>query len=162
QRYLLTEVNGAIPLGIEPTAAAIPVDFDLDGKLDLFLANWYRRENGRSDPRPERLLKNDGSKFLDVGNLLTNEHKTSRKVPPYPNARPSFGASICDIDQNGYPDILVSNASGYPDKMWISRKDAKNPSPVYIDMGEESGFAQDRDGSFAPRGGGNSFYALCA
>ena len=162
QRYILNEVKGAIPTGIEPTAAAIPLDFDLDGKLDLFLANWYRRENGRLTPRPDRLLKGDGTKFLDVSNLLVDEHKTSRDGPRYPNARPSFGASICDIDQNGYPDILVSNASGYPDKLWISRKDAKNPAPIYVDMGETSGFDQDRDGNFAPRGGGNSFYALCA
>ena len=161
-RYVLKEVLGAIPIGIEPTASIIPLDFDLDGHLDLFFANWYRKEDGKMVPRPDRLLKGKGLKFVDVSNLLGDEHKTSREQVKYPNALPSFGASICDIDQNGYPDILVSNASGYPDKLWMSRKDSRRPAPFYSDVGKVSGFAQDRDGDFAPRGGGNSFYALCA
>lgn len=161
-RYTLKEIRDAIPIGIEPTASIMPLDFDLDGKLDLFLANWYRRENGILVARPDRLLKGDKLKFVDVSNLLGDEHETSREQIKYPNALPSFGASICDIDQNGYPDILVSNASGYPDKLWMSRRDSRKPAPYYSDVAAVSGFAQDNDGDFAPRGGGNSFYALCA
>src|SRR5690606_25169990 len=33
---------------------------------------------------------------------------------------------------------------------------------IFEDYGDESGYAQDYDGHFQPRGGGNSFYAVCA
>lgn len=161
-RYVLTEVKDAFPTKIEPTASVVPLDFDLDGKLDLFLANWYRKEDGKNVARPDRLLKGEGLKFLDVSNILGNEHETSRDDVKYPNAMPSFAASICDIDQNGYPDILVSNSSGFPDKLWMNLKDSRKKSVNYVDVGVASGFAQDGDGIFAPRGAGNSFYAVCA
>ncbi len=161
-RYILKEINGAFPTKIEPTAAVVPLDFDLDGKLDLFLANWYRKVDGKNVPRPDRLLKGTGKKFLDVSNLLDKEHETSQDDPKYPNAMPSFAASICDFDQNGYPDIMVSNSSGFPDKLWMSLNDSRKETIQYVDVGPSSGFAQDDDGRFAPRGGGNSFYAICA
>lgn len=162
ERYILKEIKKAFPTGIEPTASVVPIDFDLDGKLDLYVANWFKKEKGKNIAAPDRLLKGEGLKFLDVSNLLRGEHKKTRDVLEYPNARASFSASVCDMDQNGFPDILVSNASGYPDKLWMSRRDAKSVVPYYVDMGEASGFDQDNDGNFAPRGGGNSFYALCA
>lgn len=161
-RYVLSEVLDAFPTKIEPTASVVPLDFDLDGKLDLFLANWYRKENGKNIPRPDRLLKGNGLKFLDVSNLLGNEHETSRDEVKYPNAMPSFSASVCDVDQNGYPDLLVSNSSGFPDKLWMNLKDSRKKTVHFVDVGIASGFAQDSDGIFAPRGAGNSFYAVCA
>lgn len=161
-RYVLTEVEKAFPTGIEPTASVIPIDFDLDGKLDLFLANWYQKVDGKMEARPDRLLKGTGKGFLDVSNLLAGEHETSRGPVNYPNARPSFGVSLCDIDQNGYPDILVSNSSGFPDKLWLHQRDTTKNTFGFKDVAQASGFDQDNEGSFAPRGGGNSFYAVCA
>ncbi len=161
-RYILKEMKDVFPTKIEPTAAVVPLDFDLDGKLDLFLANWYRKEDGKNVARPDRLLKGTGTKFLDVSNLLGNEHETSREQVKYPNAMPSFAASVCDMDQNGYPDILLSNSSGFPDRLWMSLKDSRKKTVRYVDVGETSGFDQDDDGQFQPRGGGNTFYAVCA
>ena len=74
-------------------------DFDLDGKLDLFISNF---EN-----EPNALYKNLGDKgFVDV-TLASRIGQPSR---PYVG----WGTAFVDFDNDGWPDLLVTNGHVYP------------------------------------------------
>jgi hypothetical protein len=148
--------QASLPSGKSPTSSLVAFDYDLDGEIDLFLGNWFSYNDLTPRPLPDVLLKGNGFNFSDVSNALKGEYDYSRSTDSYINARPTFGASICDIDKNGFPDILTSSSNGYFNKYWQNH-DGKN----FVNYGLESGFAADAEGSEQTRGGGNSFFSLC-
>ncbi|MBT6325649.1 MAG: CRTAC1 family protein, partial [Bdellovibrionales bacterium] len=144
-----------------PVASLSLLDYDLDGKLDLFQGHWFKTNKKGKTLIPDRLFKGDGLKFVDVSYLLEYEHKYIKKIKKFPHATPTFGSSTCDIDQNGYPDILTSNSSGYSNKLWVNLFDFKHNDRLFKEYGKESGFANDQVGKFQRLGGGKSFYGIC-
>jgi len=98
-------------------------DYDLDGDLDLYVANYppasfatpnhiYRfRMQNTKDEETDNLFRNDGGTFTNV----TDEA----------NLR-SYGltnsATIGDINNDGWPDIYVSNDFNVPDYLYINNK----------------------------------------
>jgi hypothetical protein len=74
-------------------------DFDLDGKLDLFISNF--------ETEPNALYRNMGAKgFVDV----TLASKIGQPSRPYVG----WGTSFVDFDNDGWPDLLVVNGHVYP------------------------------------------------
>lgn len=74
-------------------------DFDLDGKLDLFISNF--------ETEPNALYKNLGEKgFVDI----TLSSKIGQPSRPYVG----WGTSFVDFDNDGWPDLLVANGHVYP------------------------------------------------
>lgn len=74
-------------------------DFDLDGKLDLFITNF--------ESEPNALYKNLGDKgFVDI----TLASKIGQPSRPYVG----WGTSFVDLDNDGWPDLLVANGHVYP------------------------------------------------
>ncbi|MBC7538138.1 MAG: VCBS repeat-containing protein [Bacteriovorax sp.] len=139
-----------------PTASIVALDYDLDGEIDLFLANWFSFKDNNPVPVPDMLLKGKGFEFSDVSSHLKGEYDYNKTDKIYLNATPTFGASTCDISKNGFPDILTSNSNGYYNKLWMNI-DGEN----FVNYGNESGYAADEDGSQETHGGGNSFFSLC-
>ena len=80
-------------------------DFDNDGNLDLFVANWQRPE------APDRLYKNDGDgSFTDVA-----------AQAGVANPGNSLSAVWLDVNGDLFPDLTV--ASGVEISLLINRKD---------------------------------------
>src|SRR5205085_1051966 len=74
-------------------------DFDLDGRLDLFITNF---EN-----EPNALYRNLGREgFVD----LTLAAKIGQPSRPYVG----WGTTFVDFDNDGWPDLLVANGHVYP------------------------------------------------
>jgi hypothetical protein len=74
-------------------------DFDLDGKLDLFVTNF--------ESEPNALYKNLGEKgFIDI----TIPSRIGQPSRPYVG----WGTSFVDFDNDGWPDLLVANGHVYP------------------------------------------------
>ncbi len=79
-------------------------DYDLDGDLDFYLVNGTTREQHeeRAPGPPDRLYRNLGdSSFLEVA-ALAGVHETAW----------GGGAAVADYDNDGDPDLLVTNFSG--------------------------------------------------
>ena len=112
------------------TVSSAFVDYDRDGWLDLFVANylsWRVESNtpcftpsGRPDycspnvyqPQPSRLLHNnhDGT-FTDV----TTGSGIAREFGP------ALGVSTADFNGDGWIDIYVTN-DGQPNQLWINQR----------------------------------------
>ena len=82
-------------------------DFDLDGKLDLFISNF--------ETEPNALYRNMGAKgFVDI----TLASKIGQPSRPYVG----WGTSFVDFDNDGWPDLLVANGHVYPQLELIQGK----------------------------------------
>lgn len=153
--YRLKEVQAALnpSLGPGPVSSAIFFDYDLDGHLDLFVSQWYDQNGPKIVPIKDRLFKGNGFQFTDVSYLLTQEYGQGGK------AFPSFGATACDVDLNGYPDIVTTSTSGLPNRLWMNT--TQTNQRLFMDYGPSSGVAQDELGKLLPKSGGNTQVALC-
>jgi hypothetical protein len=149
-----------IGTNVTPAANVSLLDFDLDGELDIFIANWFDQSSDTPKIVPNILLKGKGFKFENVSYLLRDEYEISKVTKTYKNASPTFGATICDVDQNGFPDILTNSSNGYFNKMWLNLD--KNTEREFQDFGEVTGYASDNEGGKEIKGGNNSFFTACA
>lgn len=69
-------------------------DYDLDGHLDLFVSTWI------SFPGGNRLFRNNGDgTFTSVSHILPQEQFPLRGFTP----------NFADIDDDGWPDLLLTN-----------------------------------------------------
>lgn len=98
---------------------AYPVDYDLDGDLDLYLVN-HRPDFGNTSIDPEQesdiwnvasdqLFRNDGDQFVNV----TFEAGVANKAW-------GLSAMIGDFNEDGWPDIYVCNDFNQPDYLYIN------------------------------------------
>ncbi|MEM9000130.1 MAG: FG-GAP-like repeat-containing protein [Bacteroidota bacterium] len=98
-------------------------DYDLDGDLDLYVANYpptpfdapnYFYAFKQKYPKKletDRLYRNDGDFFTDVS-----------KEAGLHSFGLSLSATVGDINKDGWPDIYVSNDFSSPDYLFINNK----------------------------------------
>jgi hypothetical protein len=102
------------------------LDYDNDGKLDLFVAGFeiaYSRETRRA--LPSRLFKGDGAgHFEDVTEAAGLDG----------TARPATAVAFCDFDNDGFVDICVANGRSQPNWLWRNQGDG-----TFKDVAEEVG-----------------------
>lgn len=150
--------------GDDPVSSLVLLDFNLDGELDIFQANWFNTSSAKG-PRAihDRFLQGQGNfKFDERTELLRSEAQYDEDYKIFPHARPTFSASFCDVDLNGYPDILTSSSEGEPDKMWLNIWSEDFKRRIFEDYAEESGYDQDMIGELVSRGGGHGLVSTCA
>jgi hypothetical protein len=146
-----------------PTSAVSVIDFNLDGHLDLFLANWYSPESQGKASTPDLLFMGNGKwEFKNASHLLYLEDAKADSGTQFLNARPTFGSSTCDINQDGRIDILTTSSNGFNNKLWINHYNRTRNQFSFQDLGEESQYAKDLRGRNLLTGGGNSFFSGCA
>jgi hypothetical protein len=133
----------------------------LDGWIDIFIGNWFESRNGQYYPVSDRLLRNNKGQFEEATTLLKDEAKKSPDQLYPPNAHPTYGSSSCDIDQNGYPDILTASSSGHKNKLWMNLGDSRTGERGFEDIGATTNYGSDPNGSLIPTGGGRNFFSAC-
>ena len=111
------------------------LDYDLDGDLDCFLVNHnlagYQRKEAavmraaRDYNAGDKLFQNDGKgRFMDVS------EQTGIKGNPLGFG---LGVMVSDINNDGYPDIYVTNDYVEDDYLYINQKNGLGSSPRYKD-----------------------------
>ncbi len=130
-------------------ASAAWLDYDKDGQLDLFVCNYVKwSEKGdiycsldghhKSYCTPEaypgdscRLFRNlGGGRFEDV----------TRKAGIFDPTGKNLGVAIVDYDQDGWPDIAVSNDT-QPNKLYRN-----NHNGTFTEQAVQAGIAFSEDG----------------
>jgi hypothetical protein len=133
----------------EFSTSAAWVDYDRDGKLDLVVANYvqwspetdiYCALDGKTKsyctPEPYkgtsvRLWHNRGDGTFE---------DATQKAGLYDPTSKSLGVAILDANQDGWPDILVSNDT-QPNKLYIN-----NGNATFTERGVSAGIGYSEDG----------------
>ena len=123
------------------TATACFLDFDRDGKLDLYVGNWYAAPWKSEEAQVSRLWrgKGDGT-FEDVtekAGLLGCAQAGTRA-----SRKPVFGATSTDWNNDGWPDLLVCVYGRQWNQHWRNNGDG-----TFTDVAEETTFDGDDDES---------------
>ena len=115
----VTEEAGVRTWG--PAFSASWVDYDCDGNLDLFVANNL---GGLFDRKtPNRLFHNNGDgTFTEVS-----------EAAGLTTIWPTIGSAWGDYNDDGYPDVYLSNAMGH------SQLFRNNGDGTFTDVSEEAG-----------------------
>jgi enediyne biosynthesis protein E4 len=162
-RYSLTQISTQMGQGTFSVRGMIPVDINLDGRIDFFQPNLYKSKGDKKQYSPDKIWINEGKdKFRSADYLLENEYVFFNRNKLYPNAAPTNNGTICDVDQNGYPDILTSSSVGHPNKLWLNSKSSLEEGRVFKNIGKNSSYAHDIEGSADEISGGNTLFSACA
>ena len=102
------------------------IDYNLDGRLDLFVGNWFKMVESNPFPAPDYLFESTGEGYKDVSSLLLGEHEMDPTKAMHIAATPTYGSQICDIDQNGFPDILTVSTNRFDNNLWMNRYQFRN------------------------------------
>jgi enediyne biosynthesis protein E4 len=161
-KLYLKEDTKAIEMPAAPTSSVALIDYNLDGYLDLFVGNWLQKQNDTFIPHRDSLLVFNKNKFIDQTELLTGEMAMNADRMMFTHATPTYGAQVCDIDQNGFPDILTVSTNGYPNRLWMNRYKVRDRYRYFEDHGVTSLYAGDTEGNLTSQGGGRTFAVACA
>lgn len=103
---------------------AVFFDFDRDGDLDMFLLNHHIEvinelefsevKNIRHPYAGDKLYRNDQGKFVDISEQAGIKGSALGF---------GLGIVVSDINQDGWPDLLVTNDYIEPDYLYINQKD---------------------------------------
>jgi len=135
------------------------LDFDHDGKLDVFATSFYMNESLRADGlfmfrQTSSGEFEDVSLDLGLGGLEKYDPK-SRAA-----AVPSYMANVCDIDGDGHLELIVAGYGRRWNKIFFKQA-IEDGSLLYHNKAYELGFDGDKAGRTNFRGNGNSFASQC-
>ncbi|MGC9044277.1 MAG: CRTAC1 family protein [Myxococcota bacterium] len=123
-------------------------DFDRDGNIDIFVGAFYKIW-GFLESYSDRLYKGDGmGNFIDVTEemgLLTPDDSGYEEGL---SSAPTYGVTSCDINNDGYPELMTSVYGRQWNKFWLF------DGSKYIEIGREINYAGDSNMDYSD----NEFY----
>lgn len=130
-------------------------DHDQDGKLDILATSYYKGANTYAAGPLYLFRQKSNGNFEDYSNRVglsgldrLNERSREATIPTYM-------ANVCDIDNDGYLDLLISGYGRRWNKLMFNR------GGKYVNQAYELKFDADDNGRDDFRGNGNSFTATC-
>ena len=101
-----------------PTVTPLFLDYDHDGDLDLFIANGRRTVNNQEVYYQDRLYRNNGD--WTFTNVTPESGIAAAEPAPYYD---TWGASIADVNNDGWVDIFVATYRLAPDRLYVNNGD---------------------------------------
>lgn len=145
----LTFTESASHYGLDAdsySSSAVFLDYDLDNDLDIYILNHavHTQESfGRSELREKRdyqtgdkLMRNDNGKFTDV----SEEAGIYGGVNGY-----GLGVSVADFNQDGYPDLYISNDFHEDDYYYLNNGDGTFSERIKDFFGHTTRFSMGND-----------------
>jgi hypothetical protein len=119
-------------------------DYDLDGDLDMYLANYllsannsnaiFPRDNSGSSPANDRLYRNDGDSAHAGHPVFTDVTiQAGIKDDGY-----GLGLSVSDLNSDGWPDVYVGNDFISNDFFWLNNRNGTFTNTVARSMKHQS------------------------
>lgn len=125
-------------------------DYDLDGDLDMYLLNHMHKMNGLNNPKKRKLNSESEStdKLYRNNGISENGHPVFEDVSAIAGITIEgfgLGVGISDINQDGFPDIYVSNDFITNDILYINQGDGtfKNNISTSIKHQSHNGMGND-------------------
>jgi len=95
-------------------------DYNLDGHIDLVKTHFQNQATG--------VYRNDGKGNFEDVTEETGLNRETRFI--------SFGAGLVDFDNDGFPDILVSTGTVYPElSRFLPKYPARSPRILFRNLG---------------------------
>ena len=117
--------------------AAVWFDYDRDGILDLYIGNWYEHYGKSLDSLQDELWKGHGdgsfTRVTDQAGLTQLAGTGSHE-----NHKPTYGLTHCDVDGDGWQDILEAAYGRQWNDLWLNRGDG-----TFSNIGESSNYDAD-------------------
>ena len=138
----------------EAIAGAAFLDYDHDGVIDLFIGRQYNSYGSLTSCEPDTLMKGLGNgKFQDVvdgtSGLETEKFNEDNALEGKFN-KPTWGVSACDVDGDGFADILTSSYGRSYNMLYRNKGDS-----TFEDLSISSNFAHDDNENY----GDDQFFA---
>ncbi|MFT3705073.1 MAG: VCBS repeat-containing protein [Agriterribacter sp.] len=128
---------------------AVFFDYDRDGDLDMFLLNHFPKSLPVLDEvTTAELLKRDNPMtgvrlFNNANNHFTDV--TTKAGISSSDLTYGLGAGVADLNNDGWPDIYVSNDYGVPDYLYINNKNGTFTNKIQQELGHFSNFSMGND-----------------
>lgn len=107
--------------------AATFIDYDRDGRLDLFVAGYYEESHDLSNVETSKIL-HDSFEFAQNGgvnhlyrNLGDGRFEDVSAETGVDSRRWTYAAVAADFDRDGWPDLYVANDYG-TEELWQNRE----------------------------------------
>jgi len=135
-------------------AGATFLDYDHDGVIDLFIGRQYNSYGSLSSCEQDTLMKGLGNgKFNNIvdgtSGLETEKFNEENALTGKFN-KPTWGVSACDVDGDGFADILTSSYGRSYNMLYRNKGDG-----TFEDLSISSNFAHDDNENY----GDDQFFA---
>ena len=146
--FILSDMYSAI-------AGAAFLDYDRDGVIDLFIGRQYNSYGSLASCEQDTLMKglgNGGFENIVTGKsgLETEKFKEETALEGRFN-KPTWGVTACDLDGDGFSDILTSSYGRSYNALYRNKGDG-----TFEDLSISSGFAHDDNENY-----GDDQYFAC-
>ena len=131
----------------KPNSSILPVDIDLDGKLEFIQMFWLNNSSGSNKFFPLSVFSL-GASQIDLPQVTNESFQGS----------PAWGGEICDINNDDLVDILIANTSSH-ENLILSNN---NSFGFKEDSNKFKTLVKDSNGDGLLLGNGNSFGYICA
>lgn len=127
------------------SSQAVFFDYDLDGDLDMYLANYFLnasysanflfpKNNSGNSPANDKLFRNDGDS-ANAGHPVFTDVSMAAGIKEN-----GYGLSVVasDVNNDGWPDLYVTNDFVYNDELWLNNKNGTFTNIIDSSIGHQS------------------------